>query len=104
MPGFDAQGGAAGANNVGEQRMAHRLPENQRQIISRAVVIFIGQAMRVHEMTVTRPDLSCPGVHQFGKSVNRTTRPFRQSLSGVIARFQQQPIQQILSCSRLAGA
>ncbi len=66
-------------------------------------MIVVGQAMRIHEMAVARADLPGLGVHEIGKSVNRASCSLGQGFSSVVARFQQQPVQQILRRDGFAG-
>ena len=85
---LDPQGRVASAHDVSEQRIIHRLAENQRQIVSSRIMVIVWQTVRIHEMAVARTDLGSLGVHQFSESVNRAPRRLGQGFGGVVARFQ----------------
>ena len=59
-------------------------------------MLLVRQAVRVHEVAVAGADLPGFGVHQIGKAINRAARRLGQSFGRIVARFEQQSVEQIL--------
>ena len=90
-------------NNIGFCGIQFTIPlvlhagaENQRQIMSRRVMLIMMDAIGIHEMGIRTADLRCLRVHHVRKSRFRTSHIFTQHGAAFIGGFQKHAVQRIL--------
>ena len=89
---------AGSSGDLAELFVFYSFLRNEGHVMSRRIVLFVGQSMGIGKMCVCTSQFCCTLVHQIGKSLHGARYLFGDSIGAFVGGFQHDCIEAFFYC------